>query len=163
MSSQTKHWVDELVSILENLVVTYKELKILGNEKKRVLALNDLTSLRDIAQKEEEMASVIATLEERRLTLQSSIPNFPTSFDQIIILIEEPNKNRVMILYEELKKLVGELRLITDTNSIIVQHLRNFLIHERNVLLEVSTVPSYEVGNNSGNFADRKSFIDKNI
>jgi hypothetical protein len=163
MISQTKHWVDELISILENLVVIYRSLKILGEEKKKVLALDDLTSLRKIAIQEEEMTSLIATFEERRLTLQKIIPGSPTSFNQLIILLEEPNKSRVTALYQELRQLVGELRLITDTNSFIVQHLRNFLIHKRNVLLGVSTMPSYEVSSNSGNFADKKGFIDKII
>lgn len=162
MICQTKHAADELISILERLVVIYQELNVLGNDKKKMLDLNNLTSLQEIVRREEELASLVETVEESRLTLQKKVLDTPVTFDQLIALLDESSKARVALLTQELKQLVGELRLKTETNSIIAQHLANLSRHKMNTLLGVSTMPTYE--NNSSTIYHRnKGVIDKNI
>jgi hypothetical protein len=152
--------VDELLNILEKLIAIYTKLKVLNNDKQRVLATDNLKDLQTIFQKEQEMASIIVTLEEQRITLQNAINSSHTSLKQLIELLDEPRKGRAISLSQELRRLVYSLRGIQDTNSIIIHHLFNFLKHERNILYQVSTVPDY--GDNS-NFFKNKSMINKII
>lgn len=163
MICQTKYVADELISILERLVVIYQELNVLGNDKKKSLDANNLTFLQEIVRREEELASQIETLEESRLTLQKKTLDTPVTFGKLIGLLDETSKNRVTLLTQELKQLIGKLRLKTETNSIITQNLSNLSRHKMNILLGVSTMPTYE--NNSSNtiYNRKKGLIDKNI
>ncbi|GMB01687.1 flagellar export chaperone FlgN [Pelosinus sp. IPA-1] len=163
MICQTKHVADELISILERLVVIYQELNVLGNDKKKSLDANNLTFLQEIVRREEELASLVEIVEESRLTLQKKVLDSPVTFGQLIALLDESSKAHVTLLTQELKQLVEELRLKTETNSIITQHLSNLSRHKMNILLGVSTMPTYE--NNSSNtiYSRNKGLIDKNI
>lgn len=163
MNSQIEIIVDELLGILESLVAVYKELNILGNNKKKILAFDDLKSLQDIIRIEEEMASSVQMLEQRRIALQNEISGTPLSLREFITLLDEPRKVRANSLSQELHKLVHSYRLVNDINSSIIRHLKNFLNHNRNVLLGVSTVPDYGSNGNSIDNINKKSFINRTI
>lgn len=162
MSSQIEIAVDELLDVLKSLVTIYKELNILSIDKKSMLASDNLKSLQTLIHQEEEMASSIQMLEQRRIALQNSMPGSPISLNQLITLLDEPRKSRILCLSQELKQLVQSLRLINESNASLIGHLKNFLNHNRNVLLGVSTVPDY--GNaNSSNCINKKSYINRTI
>lgn len=163
MICQTKHVANELISILERLVVIYQELNVLGNDKKKSLDANNLAFLQEIVRREEELASLVETVEESRLTLQKKVLDTPVTFDQLIALLDESSKARVTLLTQELKQLVEELRLKTEINSIIIQHLSNLSRHKMNILLGVSTMPTYENNSNNTIYHRNKGLIDKNI
>ena len=152
--------VDELLNILEQLIAIYTSLKVSNGDKQRVLAAGNLTDLQIIAQQEEKIAAVIATLEERRNTLQRMIDNTHTSFNQLIALLEEPRKQRGIALSQELRQLVNDISVVQESNSIVLNNLLKLENHKRNVLFKVSTVPEYG-GNNS--FASNNSIFNKII
>lgn len=163
MSSQEEIVIDELLSVLEGLVSAYQDLNILGNDKKKVLASDNLKSLQDIIHKEEGIATSIQMLEERRILLQKSIQGCPVSQSQLIALLDEPRKGRAISLSQELKKLVHSVGLINEANASIIRHLKNFLNHNRNILLGVSTVPDYGNDGSTSNYMNKKSYINRTI
>jgi len=152
--------VDELLNILEKIITIYANLKVLSNDKQRVLATDSLKDLQAIVQQEKEMAAVITALEERRITLQSMIDSSHTSINQLIAVLEEPRKGRAISLSRELRQLVKYLRVRQDADSIVLHNLLNLVKYKRNVLFQVSTVPDY--GDNNS-FANNKSIINKII
>jgi len=148
--------VDELLDILGKLIAIYISLKVSNDDKQRVLTAGNLADLQIIAQQEEKIAAVIATLEERRKTLQRMIDNTHTSFNQLIALLEEPRKQRGIALSQELRQLVKDMSVMQESNSIVLHNLLKLENHKRNILFKVSTVPEYG-GNN--NFANKTSII----
>ncbi len=150
--------VDELFEILEQLVAIYTSLKVSNGDKLRVLAAGNLADLQMIAQQEEKIAAVIASLEERRIALQGMIDSSHTSFEQLISLLEEPRKSRGTALSQELRQLLKEVGRIQETNSIVLHNFLKLENHKRNVLFKVSTVPEYG-GNNS--FGSNHSIFNK--
>jgi flagellar biosynthesis/type III secretory pathway chaperone len=161
MNSQTEYClVDELLTILEQLIAVYKDIEVFDKEKQRVLVSGKVSDLQRIVLKEKERIDCIATLEERRIALQNVIPGSHTSLSQLIAVLDEPRKGRAIFLAQELKQLVQSLQVMQDTNSIIIQHVLNFTKHKRNVLFNVSTVPDYGTNNN---FVDSKGIFNKTI
>lgn len=152
--------IDKLLNVLEKLIAIYAELKMLSDTKQRVLATDNIRELQEIVQQEREMASLLVTLEERRIALQSEIDPSQTSVNQLITLLDEPRKSRAISLSQELRELICSLRVVQEANAITIYHLSNFLKHKRNILYQVSTVPEY--GDNS-NFLKNKSMINKKI
>ncbi|MBP2657541.1 MAG: FlgN family protein [Firmicutes bacterium] len=148
--------VDELLDILGKLIAIYISLKVSNDDKQRVLTAGNLADLQIIAQQEEKIAAVIATLEERRKTLQRMIDNTHTSFNQLIALLEEPRKQRGIALSQKLRQLVKDMSVMQESNSIVLHNLLKLENHKRNILFKVSTVPEYG-GNN--NFANKTSII----
>ncbi|OAM92839.1 FlgN protein [Pelosinus fermentans] len=150
--------VDELFEIVEQLVVIYTSLKVSNGDKQRVLAAGNLADLQMIAQQEEKIASIIAALEERRITLQGMIDHSHTSFNQLIALLEEPRRSRGIAVSQELRQLVKEMNIMQEANSIVLHNFLKLENHKRNVLFKVSTVPEYG-GNNS--FGSNHSIFNK--
>lgn len=152
--------VDELLTIFEKLIEIYTDFKVLYNDKQRVLATDNLKELQMLVQQEEEMVSVIAALEERRIILQSRIDPSHKSVNQLIALLEGSRKERAVSLVEDLRKAVNLTSVMQDANSIVLHNLLNLVKHKRNVLFKVSTVPEY--GDNCS-FANNSSIINKII
>lgn len=163
MSSQTDLMIDELLGILESLIAIYKNLKDVGIDKKNILITDDFKALQGILQKEEEFASAIRRLDERRIVLQEAIPGSPVSLSQLIGLLDDSRKERAISLSQELSQTMQSFRLINDVNSATIQHLKNFLNHKMNTLSGISTLPAYGENGNSSDFSRKANLFDRNI
>lgn len=152
--------VDELLTILEKLIEIYTNYLALSNDKRSVLTSGTPQDLQIIVQHEKEMAAVIEKLEQRRITLQYKIDASHGSINDLIAALEEPRKSQAISLAHELRQLVKSLRVIQDSDSIVLHNFLKLIKHKRNVLFKVSTVPDY--GDNS-NFISNKSIINKII
>ncbi len=150
--------VDELFDILEQLVAIFTSLKVSNGDKQRVLAVGNLADMQMIAQKEEELVTLVKVLEERRIVLQGTIDPSHSSFNQLLPLLEESRRNQGIALSQELRQLVKEMNLIKEANSIVLHNFIKLENHKRNVLFKVSTVPEYG-GNHS--FGSNHSIFNK--
>jgi hypothetical protein len=162
MTSQTK-WVCELLDILERMAAAYGEVAELERQKRNGLAAGDLTAVRSIVAKEEQIVVAIEAMELRRMELQTAVLGQENSLDRWILALESPFRERAAAAGERLKTAVREFQTVRESNELTIRHLTNFNRQKLNLLLGTSTKPGYGKDGGSSAYGGRNGTLDRMV
>ncbi len=145
--------IDELVSILEEECVIYKQLIPIADEKTKVIVRNDLAALQEITDKEQNAINSIQSLERRRDTV---LDNIRTVINRragefnlrtlIKLMDKQPGEQKALsVVHDNLKKTIQVLVQINNRNKVLIQQSLEMIEFNMNFIQSTRMSP----GNNT--------------
>jgi flagellar biosynthesis/type III secretory pathway chaperone len=145
--------IDDLISILEQESSVYQQLIPIAEEKTRVIVKNDLTSLQEITEKEQQAISQMNNLERKREAVMVNIrtvinrKNGEFTLRTLFELMEkQPKEQRALsIIHDNLKKSIQRLVDINNRNKSLIQQSLEMIEFNMNFIQSTRMSP----GNNT--------------
>ncbi len=145
--------IEELISTLEQEDNIYQQLIPIAEEKTRVIVKNDLTSLQEITEKEQQAIIRINQLERKRESVMGNIrtvinrKNGELTLRTLIGLMEkQPNEQKALsIIHDNLKKSIHRLVDINNRNKSLIQQSLEMIEFNMNFIQSTRMSP----GNNT--------------
>ncbi len=145
--------IDELVGVLDEEYVMYKQLIPIAEEKTRVIVRNDLAALQEITDKEQNAINSIQSLERKRNTVLSNIRtviNRKSGEFNLKILIglmdKQPKEQRALSeVHDKLKETIHTLVQINNRNKALIQQSLEMIEFNMNFIQSMKMSP----GNNT--------------
>ena len=145
--------IEDLISILEQENSIYQQLIPIAEEKTRVIVKNDLTSLQEITEKEQQAISRMNNLERKREAVMVNIrtvinrKNGDFTLRTLIELMEkQPKEQRALsIIHDNLKKSIQRLDDINNRNKSLIQQSLEMIEFNMNFIQSARMSP----GNNT--------------
>lgn len=121
--------MEELIGTLEQETAIYEKLVPLSTRKTQVIIKNELPSLQEITDQEQDMLQEITSLEHKRRKILENVgivlnkdPKTLTIKELIRILDKQPEEQRKLCLvHDNLSKSVHELVRINSHNESLIQ------------------------------------------
>ncbi len=145
--------IDELVEILEQEYSVYKELLPIAEEKTKVIVKNDLASLQNITEKEQDAIDRIHSLEHKRESLMLNIRTVLNkksndfNLKALITLLEKQPKEQkaLSILHDNLKSTIHRLVEVNSHNKSLIKQSLEMIEFNMNFIQSTRMAP----GNNT--------------
>jgi flagellar biosynthesis/type III secretory pathway chaperone len=141
--------VDELLDVLQEEYTIYQQLIPIAEEKTRVIVKNDLISLQEITDKEQDAISRINNLERKRETVMDNIRtvinrrNGEFTLSTLIKLMEkQPKEQRALsVIRDKLKSTIQRLTQINNQNSSLIQQSLEMIEFNMNFIQSTRMLP----------------------
>lgn len=145
--------IDELINILEKEYEVYQQLIPIVEEKTQVIVKNDLISLQEITDKEQQAIDKINSLEHKRETVVNDIQtviNHKTgefNLQKLIKLLEKQPKEQkaLSIIHDKLKSTIQRLVKANNRNKALIQQSLEMIEFSMNFIQSTRMSP----GNNT--------------
>ncbi len=145
--------IEELVSTLEQEYSVYQQLIPIAEEKTRVIVKNDLNSLQEITEQEQQAIININQLERKRETIMVNIKTVinrksgELTLSTLIGLMEKQPKEQLAlsIIHDNLKKSIHRLVEINNRNKSLIQQSLEMIEFNMNFIQSTRMSP----GNNT--------------
>ncbi len=144
--------IEELITTLEKENEIYSNLLPVQEKKKRTIIVNDLKTLQEITQQEQEVIQQIGALERKRQEVMTNIGMVlnrdPDTLDlpALIKLLEKQpeEKKRLSLVYDNLKQTVHQLVDINKLNQSLIEESLDMIEFNMNFIQSTRMSP----GNN---------------
>ncbi len=145
--------IEELVSTLEQEYNVYQQLIPIAEEKTRVIVKNDLTSLQEITEQEQQAIININQLERKRETVMANIKTVinrkggELTLRTLIGLMEKQPKEQIAlsIIHDNLKRSIQRLVEVNNRNKSLIQQSLEMIEFNMNFIQSTRMSP----GNNT--------------
>lgn len=145
--------MEELVSTLEQEYSVYQQLIPIAEEKTRIIVKNDLISLQEITEQEQQAIIKINKLERKRETVMANIKtvinrkNGELTLRTLIGLMEKQPKEQIAlsIIHDNLKSSIHRLVEINNRNKSLIQQSLEMIEFNMNFIQSTRMSP----GNNT--------------
>lgn len=131
--------MNKLIENLELQKSTLHGFATLLLQEREAILNNEGTLLIKLLQQKEDYQAVLATLEKNRVLLTGQ-----QTLTQLTATADEPAKNLLSSLAEELKNKLRELRSINETNMLLLKHNLAFFNHLRQTFAPEPVVIPYD-------------------
>lgn len=145
--------IEELIDVLEKEYILYKELIPIADSKTQIIVKNDLNSLQEITEKEQNAIDQINVLEHKReavmLNIKTVINIKSQEFslkDLIGLLGKQPKEQKALsMIHDNLKVTVQRLITINNRNQSLIQQSLEMIEFNMNFIQSTRMSP----GNNT--------------
>ncbi len=145
--------IEELVGVLEEECIIYKQLIPIAEEKTQVIVRNDLAALQDITDKEQNAINSIQSLERKRdMVLENirTVINRKSGEFNLKILIglmdKQPREQQALSeIHDKLKETINTLVQINNRNKALIQQSLEMIEFNLNFIQSMRMSP----GNNT--------------
>lgn len=145
--------IEDLISTLEQEYSEYQQLIPIAEEKTRVIVKNDLTSLQEITEKEQQAIIRINRLERKRETVMVNIRTVInrnsgefTLRTLIGLMDKQPEEQKALsIIHDNLKNTIQRLVEINNRNKSLIQQSLEMIEFNMNFIQSTRMSP----GNNT--------------
>lgn len=158
--------MEELMDTLEQESVIYEQMIPLAEKKTQIIVANDLQTLQNITEQEQEAIERVGALERKR---QEVIVNIGTVLNRdpeslnfrslVEILAGQPNEQRkLQELHDRLRKTVERLSFVNKRNKALIQQSLEMIEYNINFIQSTWTSPGgYQAGSQYGKGASEIS------
>ena len=136
------HW-GELLTVLAESVTLYKDLLLLGEEKRQALIGADTAMLDAITRREELRILEGTRLEERRAKATAAIATHHKLADRKPTLLMLADAEQIRSLGAELDTAVKQLVRLNDTNAALIHQALHFVQYNLNLLTRSQAETTY--------------------
>lgn len=157
--------IEELTDTLGREAAIYEELIPLAEKKTQVIVANDLESLQNITEQEQEAIERIGALERKRqeviVNIGTVLSRNPATLDfktLISVLSGQPKEQgELRQLHDRLKKTIGRLKDINSRNKILIEQSLEMIEFNMNFIRSTWTSPG--MGQTMGQYGKGASEI----
>lgn len=160
---------ENLAVVLKQMAVVYRDVLLLGKDKKEVLVAGKVDALGEITRQEELCILQAAKLEKERERILAAIKEqFPTqqaastlSLSEIIKETDADTANVLALAGEELRDIAVEIKKITEVNSALLKRAMAFVDYNINLLTHHRSGPSYAAQGQDGQSVQKRLLVDQ--
>lgn len=141
-----------LTETMENLVVHYRALKAIGQEKEKRLIAADVPVIEQLTKEEEKLIAAISEQENaRQRSLAAILPvcgedKKDATLAEVAAYAEEPYRTRLLAANEALGIIVKELKAVSDRNARLIKQALSIVEYNINLLTQPVDTPAYTAG-----------------
>jgi len=153
---------EELINVLQNEQEIYLQMIPIAEEKTRVIIQNDLKSLQEITEREQQAVEQLNALERRREeiivnmgTVLNRDPRTLKLKNMVKLLEKRPQEQKALAaLYDSLTASMKRLTEINDRNKVLINQSLEMIQFEMNLIQSTRMAPG------SGNYNKQASAFD---
>jgi len=151
----------ELISLLEKQVKLHKSLYQLALKKTEALKKQDIETLTALMNDEQKHIFAIQQLENNRLHLMQQQGLAEATVTSCIELAEEPERSQLAELYDELSRIITNIKQANDVNRQLTEQSLQFVYLTLDMMMPQTQPMNYNKTNTYDEPFDRSMFESK--
>ena len=163
--------MENLLTVLEQENTEYQRLEMLSQKKRQIIIDADISGLEDITGREQEIASTIRNLENKRqevindmAIVLSKDPKDLTITNMIAFLNKQPEEQeKLRNIQSRLRETLERMALINQQNELLLQQAMEMVEFDLTLFKSMRQAPvtaNYDKhAYNTGDLLDRKSVV----
>ncbi|MED4454454.1 flagellar protein FlgN [Metabacillus fastidiosus] len=153
---------EKLIANLEKLLALHHQLYKVAFQKTDLLKKNDIEALKETLNYEQKFVQAISQMEAERIELTSK---FLGRTDELTLMacIEKAdgsNKEKLQNIYDEFKKVMGDLKNINNLNKQLTQQALQLVSITINTMMPQEGDHNYQKPDKKNGQAKRRSIFD---
>lgn len=161
--------LDKLIDLLNQQKDIYLDLLDISKKKTEVIIEANVAELENITKIEQVLILKMGKLEEsfdtilKDMKLQLSIEDDKVNMSSIIDLLEEPDKNKLDSIRNDMFNIIKELEKTNKHNSGLIKNSLDYIDFSINLFSNSNSVSSTGYANSGDIQVNKRSFFDKKL
>ncbi len=136
--------IDELIQVIEEQIVLYKDIYAISSEKKNIIINNDLETLQKMNTVENSIVNQVSRLEKKRVGIVSDICMVLGIAESEFTLTKlseklttEDNKADILKLRDEIRSIMDNIKQVNDLNNQLIKNSLEYIDFSINIMRSV--------------------------
>jgi len=151
----------ELISLLEKQIKLHKSLYQLALKKTEALKKQDIETLTALMKDEQKHIFAIQQLENNRMHFMQQQNLTEATMTSCIELAEEPERSQLVELYDELSRIIANIKQANDVNRQLTEQSLQFVYLTLDMMMPQTQPMNYNKTNTYEEPLDRSMFESK--